>query len=103
MEMETEIHLRQTHIINDIRTIHNNIKHDIIREGYIHILYKIPIENVIVLDFACGHGGGDMHKFYYNNYNKVIGVDNHVLHSRLHNDGISIATKTKPQKEGNHS
>ena len=93
MEMETHS------TINDIRTIHNNIKNDIIREGYIHIPYKIPSENVVALDLACGRGG-DMHKYYYNNYNKVICVDNHVSSLEIAQRRYFNCYKNKPQNRG---
>ena len=95
MEIETETHST----INDIRTIHNNIKNDIIREGYIHIPYKIPSENVVALDLACGRGG-DMHKYYYNNYNKVICVDNHVTSLEIAQRRYINCYKNKPQNRG---
>ena len=57
MEMKMEIETETHGTINDIRTKHYNIKNDIIREGYIHIPYKIPSKNVVSLDLECDRGG----------------------------------------------
>ena len=61
----------------ELRELHNTIKNDIIQDAYTDIPYQIPSIIPSVLDIGCGRGG-DIHKYYYSNFKKIIAVDNHV-------------------------
>ena len=52
----------------------NYLKDYIISNAYASIQYSVPSQHVCVLELACGKGG-DVQKFYHNNYSFVCGVD----------------------------
>ena len=58
----------------EIGAYNNHLKNDLIASTYSEIPYVVPKQLSCVLDLVCGTGG-DLRKFFYNNYDCVIGAD----------------------------
>uniref|UniRef100_A0A6C0CRN7 mRNA (guanine-N(7))-methyltransferase n=1 Tax=viral metagenome TaxID=1070528 RepID=A0A6C0CRN7_9ZZZZ len=63
-------------VFQKISTFHNSVKRDLIYNAAACVPYKYPSKPSVLIDLACGRGG-DIHKCFNANYEKVIGFDKH--------------------------
>lgn len=62
--------------VKELRTVHNQLKTDLINDAYSEIPYCNNHLSTSIVDLACGRGS-DLHKFYHANYVYVVGIDKH--------------------------